>query len=140
MLIGTNYLSTVPTHHIKQMRSLTFRWKSPMKVAFSNMCRGVWAGKIVYKLDESREKVLAWGLFVWKPDESQPEIMLYTRQSERGKGHAKEVFWALRHSVHPECAYVYYPHDKGSHDFYIKRFNERVSGKMPHPECLWIRQ
>ncbi len=140
MLIGTSNPGSIPQYIRNQLRSLTFRWKSPMKEACSKILRGVWAGKIVYYLSEDREKVLCWGLLVWKTNACYPEIMLYTRRGHRGKGLARQVFWGLRHSIHPQAQYVWYPHDKPAHDFYTKRFNERVTNTMPYPEVLWVRQ
>jgi hypothetical protein len=120
-----------------QLRSLAFRWKSPLRKAFSDFKAGRKRATVVWLEDAGR--VLAWGILVWNGD--VPEIMLYTRTTEQRKGYARQVFWALRHSLsgEPNASYVYYAHDPKSSAFYAKRFEERCSGSMPHPQVVWLQ-
>lgn len=138
-LIGTEQVSAIPQYIQSQLLKLMFRYQSPMRVAFHAIRDKTWKGRIVYMLDWDSDKVLAWGLLVWKPGATQPEIMLYTRAAARGAGHAKQVFWALRNSLeNPE--YTYYPHNETAHRFYMARYAERVAGNIPQPVVRWIAQ
>lgn len=151
-LVGTDDPNCFPHHLFRQVASLTFRWKSPMKRAFVEFWHQRRKARLVWlTARDEPTKVLAWGLLQWHPstqldadgkawDPACPEIMLYVRRGVRRGGLARQVFWALRHTLPGDNAkYIYYGHDVKSSAFYQKRIEERQSGApLPRPEVLWL--
>lgn len=135
-LLGVTDCKLLPNHLIRQLYSLTFRYKSPMKKALRDLVSGARDGTVVWT--EADGKVQAWGLLVDGID-GKPEVMLYTRRSAQGGGLATQVFWGLRNTL-KEPDYTYYPHDARASKFYMRQYERRCKGEMLRPEVIWLAQ